>query len=85
MPPDLQTTGPANISAAAPAGMPRSSDPQPQDGGRAQRRRDFDVQIGKFANIPVFRIKEGPQVKNLQSWPKVLGTHSKNMRQIGHL
>lgn len=38
---------PQDPSAAAPAAVLRNPDPSPQDGGRAQRRRDFDVQIGK--------------------------------------
>ena len=38
---------PQDLSATAAAAVLRNPDPSPQDGGRAQRRRDYDVQIGE--------------------------------------
>ena len=35
------------VPSAAPAGMQRAADPPSQDGGSAQRRREYDSQIGK--------------------------------------
>ena len=46
MSPEAPPTGQA-IPPAAPVGMPRASEPPSQDGGSAQRRREYDSRIGK--------------------------------------
>jgi len=43
-PPEAPPTGQAS---ASPVGTPRTSDPPSQDGGSAQRRREYDSKIGK--------------------------------------
>ena len=48
-PPDLPAGGPASLTVTSPVGMPRSPESSAQDGGRAKRRRDYDLQIGKAA------------------------------------
>lgn len=46
MSPEATPTGPT-IPSPAPVGMARAQDPPSQDGESAQRRQDYDSQIGK--------------------------------------
>lgn len=51
VPPDSPAGSPGIQAVTSPVGMPRSPDLSAQDGGRAKRRRDFDIHNGKLAAL----------------------------------